>query len=404
MTRSRRPAAARGQARATAPSRAPAPAGIAAVRGAVAVAANAPDAILDATGRLLAALCETNALVPGRIVSALFTATDDLDADYPAHAARRLGWRDVPLLCAREIAVPGGMPRVVRVLLTVSGVADGARLLPVYLDGAERLRPDLDAPPKAAAAGARRVAIIGLGQIGGAIGLALARTGRWHRTGFDLDRTALDAARDAGAIDAAAGSIAKACDGAALAIVAVPADAVEGALDAAAAALPAGAALADTCGARAASGPALARAAARGLAAAGIHPIAGNEGRGFAAARAGLFDGAVVAVSPVSGAVPDLVAALVGDLGARMLEVDPGAHDRALARTSHLPYLVACALRAVGADAARAGLAGPAFRDMTRVAGSDAAMALGVGRANAREVRAAWAVLRADVERRLEGL
>src|SRR5437867_10611706 len=106
---------------------------IAAVRGAVSVASNTAENILDATARLLSALLEANRLDPDRIVSALFTATPDLDADFPAHAARRLGWRDVPLLCAREIAVPGAMPRVVRVLLTVAEVPAGTRLIPVYL-------------------------------------------------------------------------------------------------------------------------------------------------------------------------------------------------------------------------------------------------------------------------------
>ena len=73
------------------------------------------------------------------IVSAIFTATPDLTADFPAHAARRLGWTDVPLLGATEVDVPGALPRVVRVLLTVEIAVDDARtrLAPVYLDGAE---------------------------------------------------------------------------------------------------------------------------------------------------------------------------------------------------------------------------------------------------------------------------
>src|SRR5512134_587241 len=117
--------------------------GIAAVRGAVPVPENRADDIVGATARLLSTLLEVNRLEPGQIVSALFTLTDDLDADFPAHAARRLGWADVPLLNAREIPVPGAMPRIVRVLLTVSGVAPGTRLTPVYLDEAAALRPDL---------------------------------------------------------------------------------------------------------------------------------------------------------------------------------------------------------------------------------------------------------------------
>src|SRR5437762_2342851 len=115
---------------------------IAAVRGAVQVAANRAELIREATARLLIALLEANRLEPARIVSAIFTATPDLDADFPAHAARRLGWTEVPLLGAREMGVPGALPRIVRVLLTVR-VARGARLQPIYLDGAAALRPDL---------------------------------------------------------------------------------------------------------------------------------------------------------------------------------------------------------------------------------------------------------------------
>src|SRR5262245_64750753 len=89
----------------------PDPNGIAAVRGAVPVRANRADDILAATARLLTALLDENGIAREQIVSALFTATDDLDADFPAHAARRLGWTDVPLLNAREIPVPGSIDR-----------------------------------------------------------------------------------------------------------------------------------------------------------------------------------------------------------------------------------------------------------------------------------------------------
>jgi len=180
---------------------------ITAVRGAIQVPRNHADAIRDSTARLLEALMAKNGLTPSHIVSAIFTATPDLTADFPAHAARRLGWTDVPLLGATEVDVPGALPRVVRVLLTVEidgGKARRGRLAPVYLDGAEALRPDLargaakgaaGATGTTNAAGARlRVAIVGLGQIGGSIGLALGAAGGWERTGFDRDRAAARAA------------------------------------------------------------------------------------------------------------------------------------------------------------------------------------------------------------------
>ena len=187
-------------------------------------------------------------------------------------------------------------------------------------------------------------------------------------------------------------------------MIAVPVDALPSAIDAAARALPQGAVLVDTGGARAPVSAALEAAAARGLLTVGGHPIAGNEGRGFAAARAGLFDGAPFALCAVGGAIPALARELVADLGARVVEVEAGAHDRALARTSHLPYLLACALREVGEGFARLGLSGPGFRDMTRLAASDPQVAGAVASANAREVTAAWGEFSAEVERRLKAL
>jgi len=115
-----------------------------AVRGAVQVAANEPDAILDATEELMRELIERNQLEPEAMVSCLFTTTDDLDAEFPAAAARRLGLTAVPLLCCREIPVPGSMPRVIRVMLHFYGPVT---LTPahVYVGEAQKLRADLSA-------------------------------------------------------------------------------------------------------------------------------------------------------------------------------------------------------------------------------------------------------------------
>jgi chorismate mutase len=88
-----------------------------ALRGANSVAANTADAILAATDELVRELMERNALVSEAMVSCIFTLTDDLNAEFPAVAARRLGLDQVPLLCAREVPVPGSMPRVIRVLM-----------------------------------------------------------------------------------------------------------------------------------------------------------------------------------------------------------------------------------------------------------------------------------------------
>lgn len=373
---------------------------LAAVRGAITVPANRGAAIRRATARLLAELLERNRLTRGRIVSALFTSTPDLDADFPAHAARRMGWTNVPMLGAVEVAVPGGLKRVVRVLLLVDGVPAGTRLIPAYLDGAARLRPDWAQEKLLRHRSPRTVAVIGLGQIGGSVGLALAGREEWRRVGYD-PRTMRRALR-LGAIDEAAPTLRAAVSRAGLVVVAVPMDRMAAVLPRVAAVMPRGAVLLDVGSARRALVKAQKRAQALGARVVGGHPIAGSAGRGLAAARPDLFVGAPFVLWPKR--VPPLVRDLVRDLGARAIFVSPPRHDHALARTSHLPYLIARYLATLGKASARAGLAGPSFRDITRVAASDPRMAIAYCRANAREVRAAWKQLSRDVEKSLKRL
>lgn len=115
-----------------------------AVRGAVQAEANEAGAILAATEELMGALLDRNGLGPEAMVSCLFTTTDDLDAEFPAVAARNLGLDSVPLLCAREIAVPGAMPRVIRVMVHYYAPA-GHAPAHVYLGATQELRSDLHA-------------------------------------------------------------------------------------------------------------------------------------------------------------------------------------------------------------------------------------------------------------------
>ncbi len=114
-----------------------------AIRGAICVMDDSAEAILSGTERLLAEVLRRNDVQPTDIVSAFFTATDDLIAAFPAEAARRMGLGAVPLMCAREIPVAGSMPRVVRVLVHLYTDRSQAEVVPVYLDGAESLRDDL---------------------------------------------------------------------------------------------------------------------------------------------------------------------------------------------------------------------------------------------------------------------
>lgn len=113
-----------------------------ALRGAISVARNDAQEILDATTELMSAIMERNSLAPEHVVSCIFTATNDLNAEFPAVAARALGFERVPLLCAREIPVPRAMPRVIRVLIHYhAGEDHEARH--VYLGDAAALRADL---------------------------------------------------------------------------------------------------------------------------------------------------------------------------------------------------------------------------------------------------------------------
>jgi chorismate mutase len=114
-----------------------------AIRGAITVSDNERDAILEGTEELVRAVMERNSLDPKQIVSAIFTCTPDLNAAFPAEAARGVGWGAVPLLCAQEIAVPGSLERVIR--LMVHCQADGAAPAQhVYLREATTLRKDLE--------------------------------------------------------------------------------------------------------------------------------------------------------------------------------------------------------------------------------------------------------------------
>lgn len=113
------------------------------MRGAIQVESNDREQILDAATELIVAVLERNRLGREELISIVFTATPDLTAEFPAYAARQLGIRDVPLLCAREIDVPGAMPRVLRLLLHAETDLSRSDMRHVYLRGAEALRTDL---------------------------------------------------------------------------------------------------------------------------------------------------------------------------------------------------------------------------------------------------------------------
>lgn len=117
------------------------------VRGATTVERNEREEILTATRQLLALMVRRNGMEREDVASAIFTTTPDLDAEFPALAARQLGWLDVPLLCGHELGVPGSLPRCIRVLVHWNTERTQKEIEHVYIRDAVRLRPDLSKLP-----------------------------------------------------------------------------------------------------------------------------------------------------------------------------------------------------------------------------------------------------------------
>jgi chorismate mutase len=113
------------------------------VRGATTVERNDRDEILTATRQLLALMIRRNDIHKEDVGSAYFTTTPDIDAEFPALAARQLGWNDVPLLCGHEIAVPGSLTKCIRVMVHWNTDKSQTEIHHVYIREAVRLRPDL---------------------------------------------------------------------------------------------------------------------------------------------------------------------------------------------------------------------------------------------------------------------
>ena len=114
------------------------------IRGATTVEHNDREEILAATTELLQLLIRRNDLHAEDVASAIFTVTEDLDAEFPALAARSLGWTEVALICTREIPVPGSLEKCIRILLHVNTTRSAAEIQHVYIRGAVNLRPTLN--------------------------------------------------------------------------------------------------------------------------------------------------------------------------------------------------------------------------------------------------------------------
>jgi prephenate dehydrogenase len=222
-----------------------------------------------------------------------------------------------------------------------------------------------------------RVAVLGVGLIGGSIALAARERLEAEVSGFDASADALSAAVARGALDAAFDDVGEACAGASAVFVAVPVGVLPAVVDAALSAAPGDCVVSDVGSTK------------RGVAAAhrdprfvGGHPLAGAENAGVAHARADLFDGATWYLTPgtnTSGVLYERLHRLLHGLGARPMAIEPETHDTILATVSHLPHVLANVLVSQAADALAAGgerlpATGPSFRDATRVAGAPSAI------------------------------
>lgn len=113
------------------------------IRGATTVTKNSREEIIEATKELLGLIIEENEIDPEEVASAWFTTTPDLNAEFPAVAARQMGWTFVPLMCGHEMSVPGSLPMCVRILLHVNTDKGAHDVNHIYIRGARALRPDL---------------------------------------------------------------------------------------------------------------------------------------------------------------------------------------------------------------------------------------------------------------------
>jgi len=112
------------------------------IRGATTAIANTAEDILEATDELMRTVIALNELEPADVASVIFTTTPDLTATFPALAARDIGWTEVPLMCAHEMAVPGSLQKCVRVMIHVNTIRTAAEIRHVYLKDARELRPE----------------------------------------------------------------------------------------------------------------------------------------------------------------------------------------------------------------------------------------------------------------------
>lgn len=373
------------------------------IRGAIRVDRNDRDAIYRETQRLLRKMMDRNGLEEDDIVSAFFTMTPDLNADFPAYAARQMGWDRVPMLGAQESAVPGALDRMIRVLLhaETDGPAEH-----VYLGEAAAMRPDLaregDAAPDLESVSADvpefgSLLVVGLGLIGGSVALAARRTGLFAEVlGHDRSGDALEKARRAGAITEGSTDPGELLGRAESVLLAVPVAQIPRWLEEWGGELVPGTVVIDVGSTKREIVEAM-EGLPEGVEAVAAHPMAGSDESGMGAARPDLFHGApwaLVETDRTGARARRLARSLVDAVGGVPVWMQPEAHDAAAATTSHLPYALSAALtrhvetrRRETTGPELGALVGPGLRDMTRLAASEPRLMAEILATNWPEVR-----------------
>jgi prephenate dehydrogenase len=360
------------------------------IRGAICADDNTRDSIYRATQALLRELMKRNGLRTEDILAAFFTMTPDLNADFPAYAARELGWVRVPMLGAQESLVPGAPQRAIRVLVLAEGEGDSRA---AYLGRAAAMRPDLAEPGDPSwdeerpethlgkAEQARGLLVVGLGLIGGSVAAGARRSGLYAAVrGYDRDPKNAAMALERGLVDGVAVDLEADAARADMIVLATPVSAILRLIEDLGRHLRPGAVVTDVGSTKRGIVEALGNLPG-GIGAVGGHPMAGSTASGAAAANPDLFKGARWAVVECARTDADAltaVEALVRSLGARPVRMRAEDHDRMVAMTSHLPALVAAALvETVGVAGPTGGdewLVGPGFLSTSRLAGGDPEM------------------------------
>ena len=249
-----------------------------------------------------------------------------------------------------------------------------------------------------------KVAIIGVGLLGGSVGLTLKARGMCGKViGLGRSPASVEAGLEMGAIDEAADELVEAAAGADLVVVCTPVSSVAGVIEEVESFLEEDCVITDVGSTKQDIVRAVEQLRRAGSMFVGSHPMAGSEKKGVRNASAGLFDGATVFLTPTPS-TDERAAGVIREMwerfGGKIVELEPEIHDRVMARTSHLPHIVA-ALLVAGLrvlEEERIGLVGKGFLDTTRIASSDPEMWADICMSNLEEVREAVVTLRDDLD------